>query len=165
MFFNIRVNPLLCPDPSLPEPSPHEIAASFRAHSFRVGHTIIKTGSIQVGEKKHFWVRYMMGKPFVLQILAGKKELEPAGFEIIKDVKRLYRARLGLLTNTNECIIWDIESKSKIGPVLKKYYLIFNKVEYNITCAIGYGTISEVEEEFKEKENEYDRIVSTFRKR
>ena len=154
-FFNIRVNPLVS-EPSLPE-----VETSFINHSLRVGHTSIETGSIRVGGKDHFWTRYMMGERFVLQILEGLTKLEPAGFEIIKYMKNYYRRELGLLSNTNEFIKDDIEKG--IGPVLKKYYLIFNQIEYNITCAIGYGTISEVKEEFKEEESNYDKIVSTFR--
>jgi hypothetical protein len=49
--------------------------------------------------------------------------------------------------------------------LVKKYSLIFNRVEYVITCRLGVGYDNELvgDEEAKKKEHRYDEIVSTFR--
>lgn len=147
-FLNIKVYELY----SESEPSLNEIEISFKKHALNIGHIDVETGTLQVGDKYHLWTRYIIGKSIMFQT--------PEGREIIKDIRLHNRVHLGFLSNPDTFIKDD--HRRGIGPVVKRYFLIFYPMVYDIVCTLGYGTISEVKEEFKERETEYDEIVSSF---
>lgn len=49
------------------------------------------------------------------------------------------------------------------GVLIKKYSLIFERVEYVITCTLGFGTVEFTDEKVRKNEGKYDDMVSTFR--
>ena len=138
--------------PSSSRPDLLSIEASFRNHALRIGHKNIETGTIRVDNEDHFWTRYLMGKSQSLQTLVG--------YETVKKIKLAYHRELKHLSD--EEFVEDSYNNER-GPVVKQYFLVFNRKMYDIMCALGFGTVSEVKEDFSDKESTYDEVVSTFR--
>lgn len=123
--------------PLYPEPSLSDTEISFGRYAEDLGYTNVKTSLIQVEGKDHFCARYVMG-----------------------------------WTKNDSGLLWHLKDTGKIEPtteipeglelMLKKYCLVFNGIEYAITCTIG-TRLEDRKNMFKEKEELYDTIVSTFR--
>lgn len=123
--------------PLFPEPSLSDTEISFERYAADLGYTNVKTSAIQVAGKRHFCARYIIGKmrddSGLLWHLEDTGELRKAP-EVPKG--------------------WEL--------VLKKYCLVFEGVEYAITCRLG-GRSEGEKNMFDEKEELYDTIVSSFR--
>lgn len=120
--------------------SPLDAEASFRKYSGYSKYTIAKTKTISVNGKDHFCALY---------IIPNFKHLEWA----IKDSGK---------------ISYDISSSNDFDNIttnflVKKYFLMFNTIGYQITCPLGQVP-KEIEYDiYSEKEQFYDKIISTFR--
>jgi hypothetical protein len=114
----------------------------------------ITYGDLGVCGKDHQWMRYMIGGDAALRI--------PASRRIISSMRSAYRDVVGFMSDA-EYLSEMGQGPNPMGPVLKTYCLAFDGKIFSFTASLGFGTLAEVSEEFKDRESMYDSIVSSFK--
>ena len=132
-----------------------DVKAAFEDQASQYGHIDIESDTIRAGNQEHFCTCYLLGKSQANKIAVGK--------EITEQIRHQYKSLFGGLTDSEFLDELYRPGRTLDGPVIKHYVLVFGQIEYDIKCALGCGTVSEVKAAFGDREQIYDDVVSSFR--
>lgn len=111
-----------------------------------------ESGSSPTPDGRQLWAVYRVPRRLIAQV--------PAARAILGEVLRDYAE---ITAGMNTEVVLDEFERKRMGPVIKRYLVVLGTVPFELTCALGFGTMSEARRDFREKEQEYDAIAASMR--
>lgn len=120
-------------------------AWALRETEYEIGSSLTPDGQQQ-------WAVYRVPRRLVADV--------PAAREMLGEVLRRYA---DVTTGPSTETFLDEFERKRLGPVIKRYLVVLGTVPFELTCALGFGTVAEARSQFREKEREYDAIAASMR--